>query len=163
FWCGQKSGVTVVDVDDATGRDLQWALEQFGLSPIVVRTGSGTHHIWYRHSGEKRRIRPFRGHEIDILGNGIVVAPPSTRPDGGAYKCVLGSLADVRRLPPIRRAGGAAIDQPEPAVLAATQSGAILEGRRNKALFDYARSIAGDLGKKEELVDRLLKFNASNI
>jgi hypothetical protein len=164
FWCGQRSGVTVVDIDDPSGRDLRWALEEFGPSPIVVRTGSGKHHIWYRHSGEQRRIRPFRGREIDILGSGPVVAPPSIRPGGAAYEFILGSLADVPRLPPMRQVAEVTINAPEPDAHAAIapSPGAVVAGRRNEALFDYARSIAGDLGKKEELVDRLLKFNASN-
>jgi Bifunctional DNA primase/polymerase, N-terminal len=89
FWCGHFNRVTVVDVDSAADSELQYALDTFGPSPVLVRTASGKHHAYYRHAGERRRIRPIAGHAIDILGEGgLAVAPPSARPSGGRYEFV---------------------------------------------------------------------------
>ena len=104
FWCGPRSRLTVVDIDTQDESELKWSLDTFGESPIVVRTGSGKHHIYYRHDGEPRRIRPFPGREIDLLGsNGYCVAPPSVRPGGEAYRFIQATSPICRRF---RRSAG---------------------------------------------------------
>jgi hypothetical protein len=45
FWCGPRNRLTVIDIDVPGEAELKWSLEAFGPSPIVVRTGSGKHHI----------------------------------------------------------------------------------------------------------------------
>lgn len=72
-----RNRITVLDVDSKDERILADALDHHGKTPVIVRTGSGKHHAWYRHDGERRRIRPWRGLPIDLLGGGFVVAPPS--------------------------------------------------------------------------------------
>jgi len=103
FWCGHFNRLTVVDVDSAADSELQYALDTFGPSPVLVRTASGKHHAYYRHGGERRRIRPLAGYAIDFLGEGgFCVAPPSVRSDGGRYEFVRGGLSDLANLPTMR-------------------------------------------------------------
>jgi hypothetical protein len=157
----------VVDIDSPEGKELDWALDTFGRSPIVVRTGSGKHHVWYRHGGERRRIRPIPGHEIDLLGEGgYSVAPPSIRPGGGKYEFLAGSLADVAKLPPIRpEALQELIAEPvavlqEPDALDAPGHAGVSRGARNASLFNIARSLAGDALSLEALLSQLRAANA---
>ena len=71
--------------------------------PLVVGSGSGKYHAYYRHNGERRRIRPWRGLPIDLLGEGgLVVAPPSKATEGRQYEIIQGGLDDLDRLPVLR-------------------------------------------------------------
>jgi hypothetical protein len=98
FMCGPRSKVTVLDIDSTSEAVLGHAIARHGITPIVVRTASGKYHAYYRHNGERRRIRPFRGLPIDILGGGVVVAPPS-KTASGHYEFIDCSLDDLDRLP----------------------------------------------------------------
>ena len=50
--------LTVVDIDSTADAELQYAIDTYGDSPVIVRTASSRAHIYYRHDGETRRIRP---------------------------------------------------------------------------------------------------------
>lgn len=159
FWCGPRSKLTVVDIDSPKESELDWALATFGASPIIVRTGSGKHHVWYRHNGERRKIRPVSGHDMDLLGEGgLCVAPPSIRPGGGPYEFLRGSLADVGNLPTMRRTALEAMNTP-PARGSSTSSAVVGEGYRNKTLFDRARAIAPHASSSDALLDQLRRLN----
>ena len=140
FWCGHFNRLTVVDVDDQRDTELQYALDTFGQSPVIVRTASGKHHAYYRHGGERRRIRPLEGHAIDILGEGgLAVAPPSTGAAGGRYEFVRGGLADLTSLPTMRadvlqKLEPASVERSAPSSTAAK----IDNGQRNGRLFKLA-------------------------
>jgi hypothetical protein len=103
FVLGRRSRITVLDVDTPDQRVLADALARHGSTPIIVRSGSGNHQAWYRHSGERRDTTTWRktGLPIDILGGGFVVAPPS-KGAKGPYQFIQGSLADLDRLPALR-------------------------------------------------------------
>src|SRR5262249_7530340 len=73
FMCGKRNGITSLDCDSRDERVLADALSRHGQTPLVARTGSGHFQAWYRHNGERRRIRPDRNVPIDILGAGFVV------------------------------------------------------------------------------------------
>ena len=95
-----------MDVDTDSEKVVTDALAFYGPSPLVARTPSGGHHVYYRHNGcQRRRIRdPYwreRGAPVDVLGNGMVVAPPSRSP-AGRYIFVQGGLDDLLRLPVLR-------------------------------------------------------------
>lgn len=94
----RRNRITVVDVDSPDDRLLAAALEQFGPTPFIVRSGSGHFQAWYRNGGEGRRVRPDTSRPIDILGHGLVVAPPS-RSHKGSYAIISGSLDDLSHLP----------------------------------------------------------------
>ena len=163
FWCGRHNRLTLVDIDSAEGSELQYALDRFGPSPVIVRTASGKHHVYYRHDGERRRIRPIRGHAIDILGEGgLAVAPPSTRTTGGKYEFVHGGLADLANLPAIRRG---ALHGLEPAPIekqtASSLAGnAAAIGQRNDSLFRLALALAHAAESAAALLAQLKEANA---
>jgi hypothetical protein len=100
FMCGERSRITVLDVDSTDERLLADGIAKHGRTPLVVRTASGKFHAYYKHSGERRCIRPWRDVPIDLLGGGLVVAPPSLTP-AGRYEIIQGSLDDLDRLPVI--------------------------------------------------------------
>ena len=70
FVTDDRNGITVLDVDTPDERVLVRALDQHGHTPLIARTGSGKYHAYYRYNGERRRIRPWPGREIDLLGTG---------------------------------------------------------------------------------------------
>ena len=76
---GPRTRLVEVDVDMAGNAPLAAAQDRFGETPVVIRTASGKHKLWYRYSGEHRHIRPLPGLPVDVLGGGFTVAPPSYR------------------------------------------------------------------------------------
>ena len=98
FACGKRSGLTIVDIDDPDENLVADAMAKLGPTPIVVRTASGKHHLWYRHNGEPRSPRKLArdmglSGPVDILGErGFAIAPPSLR-GGGTYEWLLIPLA----------------------------------------------------------------------
>jgi hypothetical protein len=59
YYIGRQSGITVLDVDTANENILAAAIDRNGATPIIVRTGSGKFHAFYRHNGERSSIRPW--------------------------------------------------------------------------------------------------------
>ena len=99
FMCGPRSRITVLDIDTDNETVLADALKRHGRTPVVVRTASGKWHAYYRHNGERRRIRPWPDLAIDVLGaRGFVIAPPSET-TSGSYQFTDGSLDDLDRQP----------------------------------------------------------------
>ena len=98
FDCGPRNRITVVDVDSRDERLLADILSTYGHTPFISRTPSGGFHAWYRHGGEDRQIKPVPN--VDILGRGNVVAPPS-RLAKGSYQIIQGSLDDLGLRPAV--------------------------------------------------------------
>jgi len=148
--CGRKAGFTVLDVDCGDERTLADALVRHGKTPFIVRTGSGNFQAWYRHSGEKRQVRPW-GNDlpIDQLGSGFVVAPPS---EGRrqAYAIIQGSLDDLHALPPMRNAWAPG-QQTDPK--------SIHQGGRNDALWRHCMANARHCDTFDDLVDVARGYN----
>jgi hypothetical protein len=133
FMAGARNGITALDIDAPGEKPLQRALERHGYSAVIVQTARGKHHVWYRYNGERRAVRPEPGNEIDILGDGMVTAPPSHGPKGD-YQFIAGSLDDLRRLPIMRNV-------PERALPPSAPLAQIRQPRttgRNDALFRCA-------------------------
>ena len=126
--------ITVLDVDAPDERLLADALSEFGPTPFLVRSGSGNFQAWYRHNGERRRVRPDPSRPIDILGDGFVVAPPS-KAARGSYTIISGGLDDLAQLPLMRHAvAHLQLRSIEPIVL--MQPGTLAEaGVRNQTLW----------------------------
>jgi hypothetical protein len=95
YYAGPSNGLTVLDVDSAD------AMGRHGPTPLVIRTASGKFHAPYRHNRERRRIRPWRGLPIDLLGAGLCIAAPSVITKG-RYEIIEGRLDDLDRLPIMR-------------------------------------------------------------
>jgi hypothetical protein len=102
FGPGHRSGVTVVDIDTPDEAVLADVQQRYGPSPLIVQTGGGGYHVWYKHGGERRLIRPDPDRPIDILGGGFVIAPPS-QVAKGQYRIIQGTLDDLDRLPLLHR------------------------------------------------------------
>lgn len=103
FMCGERTGIVEIDIDDPSIELLNEALELFGSSPVQIETASGNRKLWYRWAGERRLIRPFDGLPIDILGNGMTVAPPSLVDGKGLYTFETGNLGALKNLPQLKR------------------------------------------------------------
>jgi hypothetical protein len=164
FWCGERNGLTIVDIDCPADAELQYALNTYGPTPVVVQTASGKHHAYYRHAGERRRIRPDKGHPIDILGEGgLAVAPPSERPVGGRYRFLRGGLDDLRRLPTIKR--GAVVEPvtvPQTRKSTSGTADVVAEiGQRNNTMFRLACALAQTAEDHDVLLDRVRMANSA--
>lgn len=143
---GERSRLVEVDIDTAGAAALGQAIERFGETPIVIRTASGKSKLWFRHNGEGRLIRPIRGLEIDVLGAGLTVAPPSRRDDlGASYSFLQGGLDDLGRLPAIRPG---ALDS-----AASKGAEAVQRGERNRRLFLWCMAEARRCDDLDALVD----------
>ena len=151
FCLGMQSGITVLDVDTNDERVFLEALEQFGKTPIIVRSAKGNYQAWYRHNGESRRIRPFEARAIDVLGAGFVVAPPS-RGITSRYQFIAGGLDDLGSLPVM--IGLDIAKQPQLAV------GGVAEGQRNESLFRLCMKAAHHCDDFDGLLDVARTRNA---
>jgi len=152
FMAGPWSKITVIDIDDTDERLLSHVLDHHGPTPFVVRTASGKFHAYYKHSGERRRIRPWLDLPIDLLGvGGFVVAPPSLIVGKGAYEIIEGKLDDLRRLPPIR---DLELDGPSPIVAEEpTVDRKITIGERNITLWRHCMICARQCESFDALLD----------
>lgn len=83
---GKISSLVVVDADSA--EEAAWWRKSFPETPLVVATGRGGSHFYYRlpeNTVVGNRARVF-GRAIDIRGEGgFVCAPPSIHQNGNAY------------------------------------------------------------------------------
>jgi bifunctional DNA primase/polymerase-like protein len=146
FATDERNRITVVDIDTPDESVLVRALERHGDTPLIARTGSGKYHAYYKHNGERRRIRPWRDLPIDLLGiGGMVIAPPS-RIAHGSYQFIQGTIDDIHRLPVI-----ANLDiEPGPK-----------EGNRNRAVWNHCMKQAHYVENFDELLDVARTFNDS--
>ena len=145
FVAGRRNGVTVGDVDEIGEKPLQRFLDRHGSTPVISRTASGKHHAWYRYNGERRVIRPEPRLNVDILGGGVVVAPPS-RGAGGEYQFIAGNLDDLDRLPVMQNVPVEAWDNSR---LVAE----VKQGQRNNKLFVMCLDAARHCDDFEALCD----------
>jgi hypothetical protein len=101
FCAGPPSGIAVADADSTDERVLADFMNRHGATPLITRSASRKFHAPYRYNGEKRCIRPWQGLPIDLLGAGLVIAPPSVTANG-SYEIIQGSPDDLDRLPVMR-------------------------------------------------------------
>ncbi len=156
---GDRDGVVVIDVDDPAL--LEHAIEQFGNTPLWSKTPSGGFHLWYRSSGEERKIK-MEGKAIDLCGEGgFHLAPPSIRPDGKEYKFIKGDLHLIPELPALNLK----LNSPATHLSRAVPDNSIRvskfgeSGRRNNDLFLWAKAQAVTCLTEQELFDRVVLMN----
>ena len=102
---GAISGLTVVDIDDATL--IGEAIDTYGDTPLQTATPSGGRHLYFGHRNEGNKVR-VGGHKIDIRGQGgLVLAPPTMRAGRRFYSFVKGHWDCIPELPAIPRAQSA--------------------------------------------------------
>jgi hypothetical protein len=152
--------ITVLDVDAPDERLLSEALAEFGPTPIIVRSGSGNFQAWYKHGGERRRVRPDPRRPIDILGNGFVVAPPS-RTKNGSYELINGSLADIPALPRMRTVESASRALMASSAATANDHEKIGVGARNDALWRACMMKARTCQTINDLMGAAIQMNNS--
>jgi Bifunctional DNA primase/polymerase, N-terminal len=144
FATNDRNRITVLDIDTTDERVLTDALDRHGRTPLIARTGSGKYHAYYRWNHERRRIRPWSGRPIDLLGaGGMAVAPPS-RVAKGSYVFIEGSLDDIGRLPVLQ-----SLELPKLAN----------QGARNNQLWRHCMKNAHHVDGFEELLDVARTFN----
>ena len=99
FAAGRRSGIMVVDIDAPNDEDLlRDTMRRYGDTSVIVQTGSGGFHCYYRFNNENRRVRPDPSVPVDYLGSGPVAASPS---EGlrSRYNFIRGGLDVLDRLP----------------------------------------------------------------
>ncbi|MGO4619059.1 bifunctional DNA primase/polymerase [Ensifer sp. 2YAB10] len=155
----RRNKITVLDVDTPDERVLADGLSRHGHTPFIVRSGSGNFQAWYRHNGEKRRVRPDPGRPIDILGDGYVVAPPS-RGSRGRYEIIQGSLDDLDRLP---RMIGGQDNAPPPSPVEPGAEGIVNNlagaGKRNDSLWRHCMRAVRGCARLEDLMEIAVSYN----
>lgn len=159
FACGQRSGLTVLDVDTTNDNVLADAFAKLGESPVVIGTASGKFHAYYRWNGEGRSVRKAAvalglAGPVDILGNGYALAPPS-RGSKGEYRWLQGSLEDLANLPVMR------LPAPKPANDSLISSEAVKEGERNATLLRACAQAAPSCRSLTALTEFALALNQS--
>lgn len=161
FMAGKRSRISVVDIDAPDDEDLlRDVLHRYGDTPLITRTGSGGFHCYYRHNGEGRKVRPDPTEPVDMLGGGVLAAPPSM---GGSapYQFIRGNLDDFDRLPVMK-----AVNLPEPPAEAVQEPDKETDaqsdiGTRNDALWRGCMKAAKGCHKIEELMENAMTMNAS--
>jgi hypothetical protein len=136
FMAGPRNKITVLDIDVPDERVAADAFARHGEPAIIVRTPSGKFHGWYRHDGERRVIDAWKTEypKQDLLGAGIVIAPPTQRGDN-SYEFIKGSLEDLDRLQPMERVG-AHLKRGKPAALPQVRRAPPASmGARNNSLY----------------------------
>src|SRR5262249_14505233 len=137
YMTGRVSGVTVLDIDTTDERVVEDAIARHGQPGIIARTASGKSHLLYRHNGERRRIKPWKGLPIDVLGdNGYAIAAPS-KLEKGSYEIIHGHLDDLARLKPMAGAPTTPVIAP----LSARWTGMRQGDGRNRALWERCMRI----------------------
>jgi hypothetical protein len=144
---GGRNKITVIDIDErgaAGERLLADVQRQFGNSKVIVRTGSGGFHSYYRHQGEGRKIRQDPRKPIDLIGGGPIVLPPS-RGFRGNYEIIQGRIEDLAELEPIKTTSAA---------LAATDIDlrSARKGERDKKFWAHIARQAHFVKSLEELI-----------
>lgn len=157
FMVGQRSHLTILDVDSTDDHLLADVLDRHGATPLIVRSGSGNFQAWYRHNGERRLIRPDPDKPIDILGSGFVVAPPSHGKDR-KYEFVEGGLNDLDHLPVLH--GMPASIARQIATAAPRDTERIREGVRNRKLWESCMKAAHHCDNFDALLDLAHTRNA---
>ena len=151
---GARNRLTVIDIDEcgaAGERLLADVQRQFGGSKVVVRTGSGGFHAYYRHSGEGRKIRPDPRKPIDLIGGGPIVLPPS-RGFRGNYEIIDGHVDDLAALEPIRSQSVTASDS-------ALDPRSVIVGERDKKFWPYVAQIAHQARSLDALIEDAMEIN----
>jgi hypothetical protein len=162
FFAGPINGITDLDIDTTDERVLADAFGRYGHTPLVIRSASNHFHAYYRHNGELRSVRPYgNGTPIDILGKGLIIAPPSISTKG-PYEIIQGSLDDLDCLPIMRgleeRLYGRHHEGPRP--LARADWSAMRNGDgRNFKLWKQLMREAPYCDSYEQMLDRARTLN----
>jgi len=146
---GQRNRLTVIDIDAKGESELTCAIDQYGPTPLIARTPSGGHHLYFRWKGDKRKIRPEPGLPVDVLGGGIIILPPTISAKG-QYRFIEGTLDDLDRLPVLK--GSTQGIKQEARIASAAITPSLTKGR-NDTLFRYCLRAAHHCDDFDALLD----------
>lgn len=157
--CGEISGVTVVDIDDAElGQSI---LDKLPNNLPAVRTGRG-YHLYFRYTGETSRVI---AKHVELKANGTyVIAPPSIHNSGVAYTWLRPFNRDALISIPDWLLNVDAVEtrkRKRKEKLYELNSNEIVEGTRNVVLASKAGKYVADGKPLEEVTKLLLADNAS--
>jgi hypothetical protein len=141
FVAGKRNRVTNLDVDSRDQRVLEDAIARHGESRFIVRTASRKFQAYYRYNGELRKIRPWPDLPIDVLGGGLVMAPPSLY-GRGQYEIIHGTLDDLDRLTTMQGVDDLKLQARQALQV---ERATIGKGRRNSSLFNYLLRYAASI------------------
>jgi hypothetical protein len=162
FVVGKRNNLTILDIDTTDERVLADCLDKHGNSPIIVRTASGKFHVWYRHNRELRSIKVFAN--VDLLGGGLVVAPP-TKKNNGTYQFIEGNLDNLVELKPIKNIGSTGLKLEVPDGVYDDHSSYspthIPQGVRNKRLWEFCMRKAHYCDNLAALIEHARDFYAT--
>lgn len=84
-WGGTCAGVIVLDEDPRNGGNLD-SVSGVDFATLVVRTGSGGRHLYYRFTGAARgKLAQHNGIDIKTWRSGYTVMPGSVHPETGEF------------------------------------------------------------------------------
>jgi Bifunctional DNA primase/polymerase, N-terminal/Primase C terminal 1 (PriCT-1) len=161
FMAGPRNKITVLDIDVADERVAADAFARHGEPAIIVRTPSGKFHGWYRHDGERRTINAWKNDypKHDLLGAGIVIAPPTQRGDSN-YEFIKGSLEDLDRLHPMEGVAASLRGNKPSAVPQVGRALSAGTGARNNSLYRACMRQAHDCATFDDLLAFARETNA---
>jgi hypothetical protein len=158
FIAGQRSKITVLDVDTEDENVLADALTRHGASNLIVRTGSGKWHAYYRWGGERRRIRPGgKDIPIDIIGGGVAIAPPSQVVKGG-YEIVSGHIDNLDSLLLASGLNDTALP-----IRQVVDRGGAVDGCRNISLWEHLMRSAKSCDGLNAVIESGQRFNEKSV
>jgi hypothetical protein len=159
-----SSGHLVVDVDVPGDDALAKAIEVFGDTPIIVRTPSGGHHLYFK-LGNSIGVVPYEheGLKGELRGNGVqVLVPPSVNPKTSqSYVFIRGSFADLAHLPTYCGPDLKKHKIKQPSIVSSEKpsEAKIQKGDRNNFMFQLACETALSAPSLEELVTQVSLMN----
>jgi hypothetical protein len=156
YLTGWHSRITVLDIDTTDSKVAEDAIGRHGQPQVITRTASGKCHLLYRYNGERRRIRPWPGLPIDLLGDGGFAVGAPSKLAKGRYEIVHGSIDDLDDLVPMV---GNDIEAPDPAAIGEQRPRLISQGRRNTELWRWCMRQAHLCANRMELVDMARAHN----
>jgi hypothetical protein len=168
---GHPSGIAVIDVDTANGKEGEAALArmlgELGLGEpdtFAVRTGSGGRHLYFRWEGGALRSRVNLRPGLDIRADGgYVLLPGSNHISGGVYTVERASpLARVPDMLARVIAGPSESASPIAGVATDDLLAGVPEGSRDDALFRAACRWRRELGDNRAAVTLLVLEAARN-
>lgn len=98
--CGERSGITVLDVDRKDGKDGLATLralgfDPMGMSPVTTQTPSGGLHLFFKFDPRLKNWAGKLGLALDTRNTGGFVLAPGSWKDGARYEVVGAPLGSV--------------------------------------------------------------------
>jgi putative DNA primase/helicase len=167
---GADSGIVVLDVDPRNEGDISittW-IEEHGMwdETLEANTGGGGKHIVFQHPGVAfKNSASVLGAGLDIkTDGGQFIVEPSTHASGGTYKWAQfrapgpmpeAMIAELMK----QRSRKPATGQADGPLVITSDGPPILDGTRNRKLFEIASALRGKGATEEQLAEAMHAIN----